>query len=65
MKTSLFVEFRIHVDPNTNQNLLHEIAQDFQMRVQDVWNDEYEVVCNDATYEVKMIAELEEKDVKK
>lgn len=56
----LYIEYRVFVNPESNQDMLHEQAKHFQEYIHDEWNNgvEYDehsfVECHDVTYEVVM-----------
>lgn len=59
IERKLYVEFRVHVNPYSNQEALKELAEGFQDYIHDEWNNGQEYVdtpvkCNDVTYEIVM-----------
>lgn len=56
MERKLYVEYRLYFDPIMNQELLRELATQFQEHIHDEWNDNPEEKCQvqDVTYEIVM-----------
>jgi hypothetical protein len=40
MEKKLYVEYRLYVNPDANQETLKELATEFQEYIHDSWNDE-------------------------
>lgn len=58
MANKLYIEFRLHFNPNANQETLRELAAQFQEHIYDIWNNDAEhgasLDVNDVTYELVM-----------
>lgn len=63
MTNSLFIEFRVHFDPRTNQDLLHELAEKAQEEIYNLFEGRIEETSgplpapHDVTYQVIMHVE--------
>jgi hypothetical protein len=58
VEKKLYVEYRLHFNPNANQDTLNELAEAFQEHIYDIWNNDAEhgaaLDVNDVTYEIVM-----------
>jgi hypothetical protein len=55
MERKLYMEFRLYVNPDANQETLHEMAKEFQEGIHDMWNfGDSPIKVNDITYEIVM-----------
>lgn len=58
MERKLYIEYRLHFNPNANQETLKEMANIFQEHIYDEWNNDngHSAVLdvNDVTFEIVM-----------
>ena len=53
MKSKLYIEYRVYLPENSNQELVHEIAEIYKDQLYDDFvKEECGISCTDVTYEV-------------
>jgi divalent metal cation (Fe/Co/Zn/Cd) transporter len=61
MRRRLYIEYRVELDPQTNQDLVHDIAEAVKDKLYDTFETDSEIHAEfkDVTYEVVMVVEPE------